>query len=351
MSNDSAAPGWEAIDRALEKQYPGQQPKHYGTIIKWSLGGKDPLDGLNVYFHAKPRPHWHYTTYGLSELYSKESEDEELSGYGFELTFRLACKWRPLPDEEPPMWPISFLQNISRYVFQTGNIFDDGHHMDLRGPIALESDTLIRAIAFSVDPELNEIETPHGNMKFLQVVGITLDELSAAQTWDTTKFLEVLARAHPLLITDLDRRSILETPARAAEIAEGAKRDGSSTDLLNVSSVEWTVTKNQLRIAVGASNVATLIRALEGRILHDRTLALIGPGSTIVFEPSDDVAWEEEDDGVLVLDLGKKAVLQLAQTLRPKRGEYEVPALPRVIFEVRPSEIKDAEGNVVEVIG
>ncbi|OJI46479.1 hypothetical protein VVS316_03138 [Vibrio vulnificus] len=30
-SADDAAPGWDAIDRALGNLYPGQEPKHYGT--------------------------------------------------------------------------------------------------------------------------------------------------------------------------------------------------------------------------------------------------------------------------------------------------------------------------------
>jgi hypothetical protein len=43
---DDNAPGWEAITAALEPLYQGEEPKHYGTIIKWSLGGPDPLEGI-----------------------------------------------------------------------------------------------------------------------------------------------------------------------------------------------------------------------------------------------------------------------------------------------------------------
>ena len=89
MTPTSRAPGWDAIDEALAGAYGDQEPKHYGTIIKYSLGGPDPLDGVSVYEHAGPPAHWHYVSYGLSELYQKESEDLELSGWGIELTFRL----------------------------------------------------------------------------------------------------------------------------------------------------------------------------------------------------------------------------------------------------------------------
>ncbi|KAG1606612.1 hypothetical protein G6F45_013943 [Rhizopus arrhizus] len=42
-----------------------------------------------------PVPHWHYITYGFSELYAKESSDADASGYGSELTFRLAAVDEP----------------------------------------------------------------------------------------------------------------------------------------------------------------------------------------------------------------------------------------------------------------
>src|SRR3954447_25848966 len=83
--------GWGGIDAALAKVYgPGEPPYHYGTLLSAALGGQDPLQGISVYQRERPVPHWHYATYGFSELYEKESDDPEYSGFGFELTFRLA---------------------------------------------------------------------------------------------------------------------------------------------------------------------------------------------------------------------------------------------------------------------
>ncbi|MDI9654077.1 suppressor of fused domain protein, partial [Burkholderia cenocepacia] len=59
-------------------------------LVKWRLGGPDPLDGISVWRRAAPVPHWHFVTYGLSELYAKESDDPAVSGFGFELTMRVA---------------------------------------------------------------------------------------------------------------------------------------------------------------------------------------------------------------------------------------------------------------------
>lgn len=106
MSDDISAPGWDAIDHALAGLYPQQQPRHYGTLISYRLGGNDPLQGISAYWREQPLPHWHFVTYGLSELYAKESEDLDHSGWGFELTFRLAAE----PSDEPPVWVMNMLQ-------------------------------------------------------------------------------------------------------------------------------------------------------------------------------------------------------------------------------------------------
>ena len=64
-----------------------------------------------MYWAHAPVPHWHYVTYGFSELYAKESSDAATSGYGFELTFRLAAEAAENADSTPPVWPMNLLQN------------------------------------------------------------------------------------------------------------------------------------------------------------------------------------------------------------------------------------------------
>ena len=79
--------GWDFITQEAERIYIGQtDPKHYGALIKWRLGGPDPLDGISIYDGGD---YWHFVTYGLSELYEKESDNKEWSGYGMEFTFKL----------------------------------------------------------------------------------------------------------------------------------------------------------------------------------------------------------------------------------------------------------------------
>ena len=220
MSNDDEprAIGWDAITAALTPIYGGREPKHYGTILPMAIGGKDPLQGISVYKNLEPLPHFHYVTYGFSELYEKEGDNAELSGYGFELTFRLACG---IDDEDPPVWALNFLQNIARYVFSTGNRLEEHHHIDLNGPIALAEETEIRFIALAKDPQLGEIESRNGRVTFLEVVGLCTDEYELIKEWDCGRMLEHVGRQWPLLITDLNRKSILTDPGLAADIRAG----------------------------------------------------------------------------------------------------------------------------------
>jgi hypothetical protein len=216
--------GWKAIDAALKPIYGEQEPLHYGTQQPFVLGGPDPLDGISAYRNDnEPIPHWHFISYGLTELYDKESSDTEISGFGFELTFRLK---RDATDNtlEPPSWVFNFLQNFARYVVETGNIFDVGHRMPADLRVALNYPTDIQAVVFTADPQLSEILTPHGRLKFLQVVGVTTDELDLMKQWTSADFLQVMAEDNPLLVTNLDRQSLLSHPAKAASIQERRKQ-------------------------------------------------------------------------------------------------------------------------------
>lgn len=358
MSDDEgAAPGWEAIDAALAALYGDQAPKHYGTLIGHRFGGPDPLDGISAYRRAAPRPHWHVVTYGFSDLYDKETADPERSGYGFELSFRLADDALATAGDEaePPGWVIGFLQNLARYVFGSGNVFEAGHYMHLNGPIALGHDTAIHSIAFARDPELPPIDTPNGRVEFLQVVGITLDEEQAFKRWTTLRALDVLAPSLPLFVTDLERRSLLEDAAIATALAEGSARDGSNTGFLYLERILWTRHKRLLRapayaIALGAGQVPELIALLPARLPFGRPLLLAGRDARVTIAPGERCAVVEDDDHLrLILD--DAACRALVATLRPQAGTYRIPGLDTVTFDVERTEIRDASGQVVQVVG
>ena len=115
----SAAPGRAAIASALDVLYQGRQPRTFENANPWSRGGEDPLDAISVWQRAEPVPHWHYVSYGLSDLYAKKSPSSA-SGFGFELTLRAAVEPGAT---EPPLWPMHLLQSLARYVYRTGHGF------------------------------------------------------------------------------------------------------------------------------------------------------------------------------------------------------------------------------------
>ena len=71
FSEDDAV-GWEAMDKSLEALYPDQEPKHYAPNLPASLGGDSYLDGISIYHSEYQEPHFHFVTYGFSELYYNE---------------------------------------------------------------------------------------------------------------------------------------------------------------------------------------------------------------------------------------------------------------------------------------
>ncbi|NUO61297.1 MAG: suppressor of fused domain protein [Hamadaea sp.] len=342
MTDTDLSPGWDAIDAALAPLYPEIEPLHYGTLLKWSLGGDDPLDGVSVY---RREDHWHFVTYGMSELYAKESEDPDVSGWGFEFTFRLA---RAADEDEPPMWALNFLQNLARYVFTTGNVFEPGHHINLNGPIAVDRPaTLIRAATFADDPELGVLSTPHGTVRFLQIVGITLDEYAAVELWDATRLLSVLSAYLPNLVTDLSRPSLTDDAQVAAAIEEGVRRDGSSTGGIFTDVVAWRHEGDVTVVRLGANAAPRIARLVAARVSHGRGLLVQSAASAVGFRAADAFR-AQENDGVLEVFLSPGEAAEFARIAQPKAGRYQ---LGRLVVEIEKSFIRTPEGEVVEEIG
>ncbi|WP_328991383.1 suppressor of fused domain protein [Kribbella sp. NBC_01245] len=191
---EGEAPGWDAIEAAVARVVPAQQPLHWLTN---TLPGQDGIYGLSAYLAGG---HWLLVTFGLTELFSKESDDLLNSGWGFELTLRV-----PAAEAEPPVWALRLLQQLGAYVFSAGQPFDHGHRMDPGGPITGAPDTRLTALAFANDPQLATVTTPHGAVRFLTVVGITADELVRMKATSTAEVLTELSFTSPLLVTDPHR--------------------------------------------------------------------------------------------------------------------------------------------------
>lgn len=352
MEEDLDCSGWIAIDEALKRLYPDQQPKHYGTIISYELGGPDPLRGISAYKNELPERHWHFVTYGFSELYEKESEDLEYSGYGFELTFRLKVDEF---EDEAPMWVMNFLQNLARYVFNSGNTFKNGDYMNANGPISSDEETEIRSIAFTLDSQLPVLQTKNGRVEFLQLVGITNDEEISLKQWATLKVLEIFKSLNPLLITDLSRSSYIKQKDVKTAIEDGAKQEGSNTGYVFIDQLELKQTKSLLgntnyTLILGARQINELIQIIPYRIPFDREFGLVGQNLKVWLSLSGKNAVESFEGSFKVL-LVEKAFREIVETLIGVSGTYKIPSFPNLVIEVKKTYIKNHNGDITETIG
>jgi hypothetical protein len=197
------APGWAAIDRALSRLYPGQVPHQFASSTAYDLESTSPLPAITAW---EAPDHWHFVTYGLSELFEKSSERADVSGFGFELTLRLP---RRAEDERPPGWPLRLLQGLGGYVLSGHGALDTGHVIDLGGPID-PAGSALTGVVLVPDPQLGKLDTPHGSVLFLQLFGLAPDEVEALQGWDLPRKVGLAMEVDRLAITDPARPPLRE---------------------------------------------------------------------------------------------------------------------------------------------
>lgn len=203
------APGWLAIDRHLGQRYGQQLPHQFTSRTAYNFQSESPLPAISVWEAGTPA-HWHYVTYGFSELFEKSSPDQKLSGFGYELTLRVP---KGPGEDVPPHWGLRLLQALGRYVFTEQAPFDTGHRADLGAPLTPGS--ALTAMAIVPDPELGKITTVFGDVLFLQVVGLTRAEHTAMQKLNYEDVVLLLAEVDRLGLTDIGRSCWTHSPQKA----------------------------------------------------------------------------------------------------------------------------------------
>lgn len=177
-NNEVKAFGWDSITKEFERLYPGQDnPKHYGTLVSWEFGGKDPLRGISVYDAGDS---WHFVTYGLSELYEKVSSNKEISGFGMEFTFKL--KKDNYVDEESEIKCIcGILQSIARMTFINKEIFKPYEYIYSGQTTGIDVNQKSNITGFITIPDTKAmtIDTLNGKVMFVEFIGVTDNELKA----------------------------------------------------------------------------------------------------------------------------------------------------------------------------
>jgi len=193
------APGWDAIESAFAELYPGQKARHWahnGVMRMHDLRNppENPFDGVSIYDGGS---FWHYVSFGLSDLYARESNDD-WSGFGYEFTFRLAKSG----EAEPPLWPINVMGSLGRAVF-TGSAFGPGHSVNMVKPLdGPGSESAVTAVLLTKDPGLEQVrETPHGKLAFLLIHGVQGSVRERALAEGAENVLTEIRRGNPELAT------------------------------------------------------------------------------------------------------------------------------------------------------
>lgn len=235
-------PGLQAIYGECRRLYPDQaNPLQVTAIVKYWLGGPDPLDYISMYRNVgcpsqDIQEHWHYVSFGLSDLYGDNRVHEFTgaggpSGFGFELTFRLK---REVGETAPPTWPAELMQGLARYVFQSENTFCSGDHVSWHSPLD-NSESRIQHMLLTEDPQMQPVQTPFGNVSFLQIVGVCTEELQAAQQWNGQGILELMRGVRvaggPWLITDMRRGETIfdiDPHLQQERVDQGIEAEGSN---------------------------------------------------------------------------------------------------------------------------
>ena len=205
QEDENYSPGWQAIDDAFEKLYPGQKPDHFGTLItsRAMFGGEEFLDGFSVY--TSPKGYKHLVTYGMTVLYGdEEAFGGEWNGWGYEMTMKLRED-----STESCKWAIDMMSNLARYTYKTERFFEPNQFVKGNGTsLHIGEDSMITALLIVSDTEAETQMSVYGKTEFLQLVGITESEIQAIidDISNVKKLIELMkADGNEDLVTDMRR--------------------------------------------------------------------------------------------------------------------------------------------------
>lgn len=166
------------------------------------FGGDEYLDGYSIY--DSPKGFKHLVTYGMTELYTNEEAfGGEWSRWGYEMTIKLKEQ-----TNDECMWAIDMLSNLARYTFTQNRFFEPLQFIAGNGSsLHIGTDSNITALLVVNDTEAEGINTVHGKVEFMQLVGITQRELELLMEnrKKADVLIEEMKKDNPFLITDMKR--------------------------------------------------------------------------------------------------------------------------------------------------
>lgn len=134
------------------------------------------MQGVSVYDGGD---HFHFVTYGLSDLYEKEGTDPEYSGYGLEFTLKL--RKAGLSDEmSEQQCIVGILNDLARLTFENGEQFFPDEYIYTGQELGFDRGQSSKLTGFvTALDEVGTIDTPNGKVDFVELIGATDAELKA----------------------------------------------------------------------------------------------------------------------------------------------------------------------------
>lgn len=302
-------PGRVAIDRAVYALHPDTLDHRMGL----SAAPGEELPPLEEVVAFREGETWHYVSYGLSELGEKVSEIMDRSGFGIELSFRLAAGG----EDTPPSWPIQFLRWLAKRVWNDGVPYGDGHSMPLPDGL-LEAIGIPHAGAgFVRDPSIGALQSSTGTIDVLQVVVLHPSEYLLFGRWDAAKIFTRMRQEDPLLAYRPGRPSLLDGPQRDAIVAEAA-RDGAAQEVDFTSDLAW----GEDGIIVDALNRFIVMKFLRYRVAYGRDATIHSEGRRVTLAAGAYQYTFTDEGARLVVPRDRAATL--ADTLASASADSEV---------------------------
>lgn len=275
--------------------------------------------GLTVLAGPVPRgrPHWLLLTRGLAAT-------------GAELALRVL---RQKDEAAPPAWALSLLGTLATRTLAGDLRADPDQCVQLAQGVAPGTGTDLVALACAADPELPAVVTPHDTVPVRLVVPLTADEARVLREWSPAGLLEVLAKVDPLLVTDLERPSLLSSPRARALIEQRVDREGSSLSAMTAAKSQVVRAGDKVTWTLSADAVDAVVSLLKGRTAHRRPFSVVS-GASRVHVLSADAPRVEVKAKELTLGVSQVAARQLRAQLRARPGTYSVEVLPNFAVAV-----------------
>ena len=275
----------------------------------WSLPGTLLARVGEVSIHcgavARGRPHWHLLTQGLSSR-------------GYELSLRVQ---KEKDEYAAPAWAVSLLSTLINRATAGQLAADTNQVMVLAQGVAPGTDSDLFGVVFTADPEAPALVSAHQRVPILLAVPVTRDEARAVREWSPTGLVEVLGKVDPLLISLLDRPSLLQSPRARVLIEQRMEKEGSSLSTMTATTSQASKAGELITWRLSVDGVGTLCSLLKGRIAHQRPFSVVS-GASRVEVMNGDPAVCEFSRRQLTLKLTLVAARQMRSLLRSTPGTY-----------------------------